>query len=43
VEAIVEGTVTRVGDRVRVTMQLIDVQNDRHLLAKTYERDSRTC
>jgi TolB-like protein len=39
VEAIVEGSVMREGDRVRVTAQLIDAQNDRHLWAKTYERE----
>ncbi len=36
---ILEGTVRRVGDRVRITTQLIDAQNDEHLWAETYDRD----
>jgi TolB-like protein/DNA-binding winged helix-turn-helix (wHTH) protein/Tfp pilus assembly protein PilF len=39
VQAVVEGTVTRSGDRVRVTAQLIDAAADRHLWAEAYERD----
>jgi len=39
VDAIVEGSVTRFEDRVRITAQLIDAQTDRHLWARTYERD----
>jgi TolB-like protein/DNA-binding winged helix-turn-helix (wHTH) protein/Tfp pilus assembly protein PilF len=38
VQAIVEGAVERSGDRVRVTIQLIDASEDRHLWAKTYDR-----
>lgn len=38
-DAIVEGSVTRSESRVRVTAQLIDARSDRHLWAKTYERD----
>ena len=38
-DAVVEGSVTRAENRVRVTAQLIDVRSDRHLWAKTYERD----
>jgi tetratricopeptide (TPR) repeat protein len=41
VDAIVEGTVMRSGERVRVTAQLIEAPKDRHLWAETYERDSR--
>jgi adenylate cyclase len=41
VDAVVEGSVLRDGDRVRVTAQLIDAPADRHLWAKSYERDSR--
>src|SRR5262249_37329551 len=41
VDAVVEGSVLRAGDRVRITAQLIDAPADRHLWAKTYERDSR--
>ena len=40
VDAIVEGSVTRVGDRVRITAQLIDARADRHLWAETFERKS---
>ena len=39
VEAVVEGTVTRSGDRVRITAQLIQVSTDMHLWAESYERD----
>ena len=39
VEAVVEGTVLRSGDRVRITAQLIQVPNERHLWAKSYEGD----
>ena len=41
VDAVVEGSVVRVGDKVRITAQLIDAPADRHLWAKSYERDSR--
>ena len=41
VEAIVEGTVLRVGRRVRITAQLIDAANESHLWAESYERDVR--
>ena len=41
VDAVVEGSVLRVGDRVRITAQLIDAPADRHLWAKSFERDSR--
>jgi TolB-like protein/Tfp pilus assembly protein PilF len=41
VEAVVEGSVRRHGDRVRITAQLIEVASDRHLWAKSYERDLR--
>jgi TolB-like protein/Flp pilus assembly protein TadD len=41
VDAIVEGTVMRSGDRVRITAQLIEAPQDRHLWAETYERDLR--
>jgi TolB-like protein/Flp pilus assembly protein TadD len=37
VDAIVEGSVTRSGDRVRITAQLIDARNDRHLWAQSFE------
>ena len=37
VDAVVEGTVLRVGDRVRITAELVQVATDRHLWADTYE------
>ena len=40
-DAIVEGSVQRSGNRVRVTAQLISAATDKHLWAETYERDSR--
>lgn len=39
VDAVVEGTVARHGDRVRITAQLIEAATDRHLWARSYERD----
>jgi TolB-like protein len=39
VDAVVEGTVTRSGNRIRITGQLIQVSTDMHLWAETYERD----
>jgi len=41
VESIVEGTVLRSGDRVRVTAQFIDARTDSHIWAESYERDLR--
>ncbi|HEY6418635.1 MAG TPA: tetratricopeptide repeat protein [Candidatus Binataceae bacterium] len=41
VDTIVEGSVLRVGDKVRITAQLIDAPNDKHLWAESYERDTR--
>ena len=41
VDAVVEGSVRRSGDKVRITAQLIDARADRHLWAKSFERDSR--
>ena len=41
VDAVVEGSVERVGDQVRITAQLIEASTDRHLWAKSYERDLR--
>ena len=37
VDAIVEGSAVRSGDRVRITAQLIDVRTDRHLWAQSFE------
>jgi len=39
VDAIVEGSVIRSGQRVRVTAQLLYAPTDRHLWAETYDRD----
>jgi non-specific serine/threonine protein kinase len=39
VDGIVEGSVRRAGDRVRVTAQLIHVATDQHVWAESYERD----
>ena len=41
VDGIVEGTVQRSGDRVRITAQLIYGPSDKHLWANSYERDAR--
>jgi TolB-like protein/Tfp pilus assembly protein PilF len=41
VDAIVEGTVLRAGERVRITAQLIDAAKESHLWAESYERDLR--
>jgi serine/threonine-protein kinase len=40
VDAVVEGSVIRSGDRVRITAQLIDARADRHLWSQTFERKS---
>ena len=37
VDAIVEGSVVRSGDRARITAQLIDTRSDKHLWAQTFE------
>lgn len=39
VDGIVEGSVTRSGQRVRITAQLLHAPTDKHLWAETYERD----
>jgi TolB-like protein/DNA-binding winged helix-turn-helix (wHTH) protein/Tfp pilus assembly protein PilF len=39
VDAIVEGSVVRSGQRVRVTAQLLEARTDRHIWAETYDRD----
>jgi TolB-like protein/DNA-binding winged helix-turn-helix (wHTH) protein/Tfp pilus assembly protein PilF len=41
VDAIVEGTVVRSGDKLRITVQLIEANTDRHLWAESFERDFR--
>jgi TolB-like protein/DNA-binding winged helix-turn-helix (wHTH) protein len=39
VDAVVEGTVIRAGNHVRITAQLIDARADNHLWAESYEGD----
>ncbi len=41
VDAVVEGTVLRSGDRVRITAQLIDAAADKHLWSQSYEGELR--
>ena len=41
VDAVLEGSVLRAGDKVRITAQLIDARADKHLWAKSFERNSR--
>lgn len=39
VHYVVEGSVRKAGGRVRVTVQLIDAETDRHIWAERYDRD----
>ena len=41
VDAVVEGTVLRSGDNVRITAQLIDAASDKHLWSQSYEGEFR--
>jgi Flp pilus assembly protein TadD len=41
VEGIIEGTVQRSGDRVRITANLIQAATDKHVWTRSYERDVR--
>lgn len=41
VDAVVEGTVLRSGDKVRITAQLIDASTDKHLWSQSYEGELR--
>ncbi len=41
VGAIIEGSVLRVDDTVRITVQLIDARTDRHLWSESYQRPLR--
>ena len=41
VDGIIEGSVQRSGDHVRITAQLIEGSTDRHLWANSYDRDLR--
>jgi adenylate cyclase len=37
---LLDGSIRRVGDRVRIVAKLIDVASDQHLWAETYDRDA---
>ena len=39
VDYVIEGSVRKAGDRVRVTVQLIDAETDRHIWADRYDRE----
>ncbi len=39
VGSVLEGSVRKAGNRMRITVQLINVRNDRHLWAQSYDRD----
>lgn len=39
VQYVVEGSVRKAGNRVRITVQLIDAETDRHVWAERYDRD----
>ncbi|RQH07180.1 adenylate/guanylate cyclase domain-containing protein [Bradyrhizobium sp. RP6] len=39
VDYVIEGSVRKAGERVRVTVQLIDAETDRHIWAERYDRE----
>jgi len=41
VDTVLEGSVRRAGDRVRITAQLIDSKSDSHLWSETYDREMK--
>jgi serine/threonine protein kinase/TolB-like protein/Tfp pilus assembly protein PilF len=41
VDGVIEGSVLRAGNRVRITAQLIEARTDRHIWASNYDRDLR--
>jgi TolB-like protein/DNA-binding winged helix-turn-helix (wHTH) protein len=41
VDAVVEGSVSRTGERVHVNAQLIDARSDRHIWAESYDENMR--
>jgi TolB-like protein/Tfp pilus assembly protein PilF len=41
VDTIIEGTVRRAGNQVRITVQLIEAATDKHLWAESYQRELR--
>jgi len=40
-DAVIEGSVARSADRVRITVQLIDAARDQHLWSESYEREMK--
>ncbi len=38
-QAVIEGTVFRAGDRMRINVQMVEPSTLRHLWSQTYERD----
>jgi TolB-like protein len=41
VDAVVEGSILRIGDRIRIEAQLVDARTDQHLLVMSYDREMR--
>jgi adenylate cyclase len=41
VDSVLEGSIRRAGDRVRITAQLIDAATDSHLWSETYDREMK--
>ena len=41
VQAVVEGSILRSGDRIRISARLLHILEERHLWAQTYDRDAR--
>ena len=42
VESVLQGTVQRIGDNVRINLQLIDADTDEHIWAETYDHELTT-
>jgi len=40
VKTVLEGSVSKVGDKIRITAQLIDVESDKHIWSDRYDRDA---
>ncbi len=40
VKTVLEGSVSKIGDKLRITAQLIDVETDTHIWSKKYDRDA---
>ena len=41
VDGIIEGSVLRAGDHIRITAQLVNAREDRHIWSNSYDRDMR--